>query len=86
MKIFSWKKKAMYHKLPYKVGQNYNVVHQSMWSNRSRSGKCTNIGYTTPMRWFSVCTKPSSGRSVTGLYHRNAWVKPVCTVDREHGG
>ena len=41
-----------------------------------------NIGYTTPTRWFSgytlrvhsmssVYTKPLSGCSVTGLYHRS---------------
>ena len=28
------------------------------------------IGYITPMRRFSVSTKPQSGCSVTGLYHR----------------
>ena len=43
---------------------------------------CVNIGYTTPTRWFSgytlrvhstssVYTKPLSGCSVTGLYHRS---------------
>ena len=32
-------------------------------------------GHTLRVRSMSsVCTKQSSGRSVTGLYHRNAWV------------